>query len=84
MKVIRKYFNQEELKTMLTAMYFSKLYYGAEVWLIPSLKLQLKKNLKFASANALRVCLPHREIFNTHTQTGNRIVFQTKIPLKRL
>jgi hypothetical protein len=30
-KVIRKYFNQEELKTMLTAMYFSKLYYGAKV-----------------------------------------------------
>ena len=67
-KVIRKYFNQDELKTMLTGMYFSKLYYGAEVWLIPSLTLQLKKNLKFASANALRVCLPHRTIFNTHTE----------------
>ena len=67
-KVIRKYFNQEELKIMLTAMYFSKLYYGAEVWLIPSLSLQLKKNLKFASASALKVCLPNRTVLNTHTE----------------
>jgi hypothetical protein len=64
-KVMRnQYFNQVELKTMLTAMYFRRLYYVA----YPESYIVTKKNLKFALANALRICLPKRTIFNTHTE----------------
>ena len=48
-----------DIRTILTAIYFSKLYYGAEVWHIPGLTIQLHNNLKFASANALKQCIPN-------------------------
>ena len=70
-KIVRKYFNTDELKTMLTSMYFSKLYYADEIWHIPGLSRQLKKNLKFASANALKICVPNLTVFHTHTQIHN-------------
>ena len=56
--LIRKYFNKAELNTLLTANYYSLLYYNCDVWLIPSLKPQLKQQLLSASARALRICTP--------------------------
>ena len=53
-------------------MYFSKLYYGSEVWHIPGLTRQLKKNLKFASANAIKMCVPNLTVYHTHTQIHNQ------------
>ena len=38
------------IKTAVT-LYYSKLYYAAEVWHLPELTLNLKKSIKFASAN---------------------------------
>ena len=67
-KIISKYFNQEETKTLLTSMYYSKLYYGSEVWHLPSRTQSQNKKLKFASANAIRSCNNSLTIFNTHTQ----------------
>ena len=46
----------------------SKLYYSAEICHIPVLTLTLNKSLKFASANALKLCLPRITIMNTHTE----------------
>ena len=54
-KLIKKHFNKEELRQLLTANYYSILYYNAEVWLIPSLNQQLKKHLLSASSAALRL-----------------------------
>ena len=34
-KVIRKYFNPDEIKNLLTAIYYSKLYYGVEICHLP-------------------------------------------------
>ena len=48
-RLIRKYFSTDEIKNLLTALYYSKLYYGAEIWHIPGLQLKLKKNIKLAS-----------------------------------
>ena len=30
--MIRKYFNNDEIRNMIIAIYFSKLYYGAEIY----------------------------------------------------
>ena len=51
--MIKKYFKPEEITNRLTAKYFSKLYYEAEIWHIPGLTLALEKNLKFASGKFL-------------------------------
>ena len=54
--LIRKYFNKLELAALLTSNFYSILYYNSDVWLIPSLKPQLKQQLLSASAKALRIC----------------------------
>ena len=62
--MIRKYFNTEELKQLLTSNFFSKLYYGSEIWQIPKLNKNLKKQLFAASGNALKIC---EKIYNQET-----------------
>ena len=54
-KLIKKYFNLSELKTLLTSNFYSILYYNSEIWHIPKLKPCLKNKLKSASANALKL-----------------------------
>ena len=58
-KLIKKHFNHAELKTLITSNFYSVLYYNAEIWLIPSLKLYLKNLLLSASARALKICPPY-------------------------
>ena len=54
--LIKKYFNQEELLELVTANYYSKLYYNSEVWQIPTLHKSLKNKLLTASSRALQLC----------------------------
>lgn len=58
-RMIRKYFTTSEIKTLLTSNYFSKLYYGSEVWQTPKLNANSKKQLLSASANAIKLCETH-------------------------
>ena len=67
-KIISKYFSNEEKKTLLTSLFFSKLYYGSEVWHLPGRSIMQNKKLKLASANAIRSCNRNLMIFHTHTQ----------------
>ena len=67
-KIIAKYFNTEEKKTLLTSLFYSKLYYGSEVWHLPGRSMAQNKKLKFASANAVRSCDRSMTIYNTHTE----------------
>ena len=62
---------QDEIKTLLTSLYYSKLYYGSEVWHLPGRSQSQSKKLKLASANAIRSCNKSLTIFNTHTQIRN-------------
>ena len=39
-KMIAKFFNKNELNNIITACYYSVLYYNADIWLIPTLSLQ--------------------------------------------
>ena len=52
---------------MLTAINFSKLYYEANVWHILGLERNPHKMINYASANALRVCVPSWNVFTTHS-----------------
>ena len=54
--LIKKYFSQSELLTMITSNYLSILYYNADVWLLPTLNPQLKQKLLSASAAPLKLC----------------------------
>ena len=54
-KLIRKYFNQEEILSLLTSNFYSIRFYNPEVWQIPSLKRELKQILLSNSANALKI-----------------------------
>ena len=55
-KLISKYFSTPELIQILTSHFYSKLYYGSEIWHLPTLNQNCKKLLISASANALKVC----------------------------
>ena len=58
-RLIKNYFTPVELRTLLTANYYSIFYYNAEIWLLPKLKKNLKSALHSASANALKLCTPY-------------------------
>ena len=55
LKIISKYFSTEELIKLSTAYFYSRLYYGAKVWLMTSLKADLKKKLWQASSRMLQI-----------------------------
>jgi hypothetical protein len=71
LKVIKKIFTPNEMKDLLTSLYFSLLFYGSEVWHLPDLSFLQKKKLKKASANALKLCLTNISPFETHTNIHN-------------
>ena len=48
-----------KITVLLTSNYFSKLYYGSEIWQIPKLNVNSKKQLLSASANAMKLCERH-------------------------
>ena len=54
--LIKRYFGQDKLIKLVTANFYSKLYYNSEVWQIPTLNQSLKNKLQAASARALKVC----------------------------
>ena len=58
-KIIKKYFNPIELKTFITANFYSVLYYNSEIWHLPNLSPYLKNLLLSASAKALKICTPN-------------------------
>ena len=57
---------------LVTSLFFSKLYYGSEVWHLPTRTASQNKQLKYASANALRSCDKSLNIFHTHTEIHQR------------
>ena len=55
-RLIKKYFITSEIVQLLTSHFYSKLYYGSEIWHLPTLNHNCKKLLISASANALKLC----------------------------
>ena len=67
-KLISKYFNKTEITQLLTSNFYSKLFYGAEIWHIPTLNKHCKKLLVSASANALKLCNKVNDPFTSHLE----------------
>ena len=57
-KLIQKFFKKDEIIQLLTSNFYSVLYFGSEIWHIPSLNFHCKRMLISASANALKLCNP--------------------------
>ena len=55
LRIISRFFTIPEKLTLLTSFFYSRLYYGSQIWLIPSLKRVLKTKLFSASGNALKL-----------------------------
>ena len=53
--IIRKYFNKNQIRAIITSNYYSILYYNSEVWLLPSLKPALRQQLLSASSAPLKL-----------------------------
>ena len=64
-KLIRKYFNKNEILTLLTSNFYSILFYNSEVWHIPNLKPTLKQMLLSASANALKLSQNRPDVYES-------------------
>ena len=56
-RLIKKFFNPTELLQFLTSNFYSTLYYNSKIWLLPSLKSQLKQSLLLVSSKALKLCM---------------------------
>ena len=59
LRLLRKYFSINEMRSLLDSNFYSILYYNSVIWLTPSLSCDSKQNLLSISANALRTCLKH-------------------------
>ena len=64
-RLIKKYFNQDELLSLLTSNFYSILYYNSEVWHIPKLKPALNQLILSASANALKLSQRNPDFFES-------------------
>jgi hypothetical protein len=52
LRIISKFFSSQEMVKLSTALFYSRLYYGAKVWLSSALSVTLKK----ASSKMLKIC----------------------------
>ena len=56
-KQLKKYFNENEMRTLLDSYFYSVLYYNASIWLTPDLNSVMKHDLMAISGNGLRACM---------------------------
>ena len=71
-RLIKKYFTAEQIKTLLTAYYYSSLYYNSEVWLSPFLSSEIRTQLLSASAKALQTSLNVYNPYISHIKIHNQ------------
>ena len=57
LKLLRKFFNPLEMRTLLDSHFYYVLYYNAVIWLVPEIGSDMKQKLLSISACALRSCL---------------------------
>ena len=58
LRLIKRYIDQNSMRSLLISNYYSVLYYNSEIWLSKNLNNDCKQQLLSSSANALRTCLP--------------------------
>jgi len=55
LRLVNKYFTKEEMVKLSTGLFYSRLYYGAKVWLHAGLSAVIKKKLWQASSRMLKI-----------------------------
>ncbi len=72
-RLIKNYFTKDELRTLLTANFYSILFYNSEIWHIPTINPHSKQLLLASSAKALKLCIKDHSILysyeNIHSLT---------------
>jgi len=66
LKIIKRHFTEQELIILVTSLCFSKLYYGSQVWLLPTLKESLFGKLFSQSGQCLKICNRELLYINLH------------------
>ena len=56
LRLLRKYFNKDQMRTLLDSYFYSVLYYNSVIWLTPEICSQMKQSL-LSISNALRSCM---------------------------
>jgi len=64
--LVRKYFTNKEMSTLITSLVYSRLYYGAQVWLLPNLKKKLMDRLYSQSGRSLKLIDRHSTYKQLH------------------
>ena len=73
-KLIRRYFSSEELLNLVTANFYSVLFYNSEVWHINTLHQSLHKLLMSTSAKAIKICLRQGDLDGLSYEDIHQIV----------
>ena len=55
LRLLRKHFNNDEFLNIINAMFYSKLYYACQVWLLPNISTYLKRKLLNVTSQALKL-----------------------------
>ena len=81
LRLLKRYFSPQHMRTLLDSYFYSALYYNAKVWLTPGLSANSKQLLLSASANALRSCVlcNSNEISFSNVHKINKKWFGTNI-----
>ena len=53
LRLIKKYFNKNEMQTMLDSNYYSILYYNSVIWLTPELNTNVKQDSSYRNKESL-------------------------------
>ena len=61
-KMIKKYFTPDETKNLITAVCYSKLYYGSEIWHLPGVSNTLHKKIISSSIYLFSTSPPQNKI----------------------
>jgi hypothetical protein len=76
LRMVRSFFTEIEMANIITSIYFSKLYYGALVWLLPDLKEKHYRRLYSESGKALKLVddkLSYRQLHKLYCRATPRI-----------
>ena len=71
-KLIKTFFNEAELLSLITSNFYSILYYNSEIWQINTLSPRLKQLLLSASAKALKTCMRFNDRFESFEALHDR------------
>ena len=74
LRLLKRNFNNQEMRMLLDSYFYSTLYYNSVVWLTPNLCPEMKQSLLSVSAHALRSCLNlnHEISFENVHKTSNK------------